>query len=112
MGWDVESHTYNLHGPHARMLLRATPGQLAADLDQEDALIASEVGRAPVAFAYPGGHAPPWAVEAVRTRYAGAFVGGDVPVVVGADPMLLPRYGVTAGTDVAGLLAAVFGRGG
>jgi len=99
-GWSIESHTYDLHGTDGELLEHATPEQLAQDLHTEDRLLAAQVGEAPVAFAYPGGHAPAWALPILRARYQAAFIEGARPVRFTDDRLLLPRYMVADSTNV------------
>lgn len=108
-GWSIESHTYDLHGTDGELLERATPERLAQDLVTEDRLLAAEVGEAPVAFAYPGGHAPSWALPVLRARYQAAFIEGARPVRFTDDPLLLPRYMVADSTNIGYLLRTALG---
>lgn len=97
-GWDVESHSFNLHPPSPVHFGNAPWWLVSADLAMEDRLLAC-LGSPHESFAYPGGFFTAASKALIEQNYLLAFGGGPGE----SDPTDLwdwPRKPVSSTTSV------------
>lgn len=77
-GWDIESHSFDLHPPNPVNAANAPIFVLQHDLQTENLLLLQAGNPHPVAFAYPGDFVSSSELNVVKTFYCLAF-GGELP---------------------------------
>lgn len=105
-GWDIESHSWNLHAPSPVWYGNAPEEIVREDAARENRLV-QDITRCPaIALVYPGGALTPATYAAAKADYALAFIGdsraaGSLRNSVWA----WPRVTVTESTNLSELLA-------
>ena len=104
-GWDMESHSFNLHSPSPLDFGNAPAWYAAQDLALEDHLLRSIGNADPVAFAYPNAGATPANVAAAQRRYLLAFVEDPPGGAYRDSPYAWPRVLVSEASHMRAILA-------
>jgi peptidoglycan/xylan/chitin deacetylase (PgdA/CDA1 family) len=91
-GWDMESHSFNLHPPNAVNFSNAPPWYIRQDLSLEERLL-HQAGSPAIAFSYPADALTRQNLSAVEGAYLLAFTSGPVPWLLGS-PWAWPRVAI------------------